>query len=68
VAIADVSGKTVHELISLDGRVAVVTGEARGIGFAICKRFAEVGAQVLVADLSEDAAKTAAGRICAQGG
>ena len=68
MAIADVSGKTLQELISLDGRVAVVTGGARGIGFAICKRLAEAGAKVLVADLSEDAAKTAADRVCEQGG
>ena len=68
MAIADVSGKMVQELISLDRRVAVVTGGARGIGFAICKRLVEAGAKVLVADLSEDVAKTAADRICEQRG
>lgn len=35
----------------LDGRVAVVTGGANGIGRACCVRFAEEGADVVVADL-----------------
>jgi NAD(P)-dependent dehydrogenase (short-subunit alcohol dehydrogenase family) len=47
----------------LDGRVAIVTGAARGIGFAIAARFAEEGAQVVVADLAEDAIGEAAARI-----
>jgi glucose 1-dehydrogenase len=35
----------------LDGRIAVVTGGANGIGRACCVRFAEEGADVVVADL-----------------
>ncbi len=35
----------------LDGRACVVTGGARGIGRAVCERFAEEGARVLVADV-----------------
>jgi len=37
----------------LAGRTAVVTGGAQGIGRAICRRLAEEGADVVVADLNE---------------
>jgi 3-oxoacyl-[acyl-carrier protein] reductase len=46
-----------------DGRVAVVTGAARGIGFAIGQRFADEGAQVAVLDLDAGQAKDAAARL-----
>jgi NAD(P)-dependent dehydrogenase (short-subunit alcohol dehydrogenase family) len=39
----------------LEGRVAVVTGGANGIGRACCVRFAEEGADVVVADLLDTA-------------
>ncbi len=39
----------------LDGKVAVVTGGASGIGAAIVDRFVEEGAVVVVADLQEEA-------------
>jgi 3-oxoacyl-[acyl-carrier protein] reductase len=40
----------------LEGKVAVVTGGANGIGRACCERFAEEGADIVVADVSADAA------------
>ena len=43
--------------MALEGRVAVVTGGARGIGRATCERFVADGARVVVADLAEDAGR-----------
>ncbi|MFS3128704.1 3-oxoacyl-ACP reductase FabG [Nocardioides sp. Bht2] len=46
-----------------DGRIAVVTGAARGIGFGTATRFAEEGAAVAILDLAVDAASDAAARL-----
>src|ERR1700751_96336 len=43
-----------------DGRVAVVTGAAQGLGRVIAKRFAEEGAKLVVCDIQEDRLATAA--------
>jgi len=39
--------------MKLEGKVAIVTGGARGIGAAICRRYAAEGARVVVADRRE---------------
>ena len=47
----------------LDGKVAIVTGSARGIGRATAQLLAEQGARVLVTDLDEGLAREAAAAI-----
>lgn len=41
----------------LDGKVAIITGAARGMGAAHARRFIENGAKVVVTDILEDAAE-----------
>jgi NAD(P)-dependent dehydrogenase (short-subunit alcohol dehydrogenase family) len=47
----------------LDGRVAVVTGGASGIGLASVRRLAAEGAKVVVADIDPDTGKAAADEV-----
>jgi 3alpha(or 20beta)-hydroxysteroid dehydrogenase len=52
----------------LDGKVALVTGAARGIGEAIARLFASEGAAVLVADRRDELGESVAAEIHAAGG
>ena len=48
---------------TLDGRVALVTGGASGIGLASCRRLAEHGATVVLADIQREKGEAAAKAI-----
>jgi 3-oxoacyl-[acyl-carrier protein] reductase len=52
----------------LEGKIALVTGAARGIGLAIALRLAEMGAAVAINDLNAEGAAAAADKIKAAGG
>jgi 3-oxoacyl-[acyl-carrier protein] reductase len=54
--------------LELTGRAAIVTGAARGIGFAIAERLSRAGASVVVADVDEEGAEAAAERLRGGGG
>jgi NAD(P)-dependent dehydrogenase (short-subunit alcohol dehydrogenase family) len=54
--------------LGLEGKVAVVTGGASGIGAAVCRQLASEGAEVVIADLNADAAHDIAADIRDSGG
>ena len=52
----------------LEGKAALVTGAARGIGAATCERLAREGAAVLAADVRIEEAEALAARLAGEGG
>ncbi|MBY2912349.1 SDR family NAD(P)-dependent oxidoreductase [Rhizobium leguminosarum] len=51
----------------LDGKIAVVTGAARGIGFAAVEALAEAGAAVVLTDMNPTLLKEATASLAAKG-
>ncbi|HXS03555.1 MAG TPA: SDR family NAD(P)-dependent oxidoreductase, partial [Rhodanobacter sp.] len=55
-------------MTSLNGKVALITGAASGLGKAIAELYAQHGASVAIADINQDAADKVAAEIKAAGG
>lgn len=51
----------------MEGKVALVTGAASGLGFATAKAFAEAGASVALADWNKQAVEEAARKLSVEG-
>jgi NAD(P)-dependent dehydrogenase (short-subunit alcohol dehydrogenase family) len=68
MAVADVSNRSLADLLSLEGRVAVVTGAARGLGAQIVRRLAEAGADVVAGDLDLAGVQAVAAEAAAASG
>ncbi|MBM4177611.1 SDR family NAD(P)-dependent oxidoreductase, partial [Candidatus Gribaldobacteria bacterium] len=51
------STKNIEQIFNFKSQVVLVTGGAKGIGFAICKRFAEQGANIVLSDIDEAVGK-----------
>ncbi|ALW88215.1 SDR family NAD(P)-dependent oxidoreductase [Deinococcus actinosclerus] len=57
---------TILDLFRLDGRHALITGGAQGIGFEIARGLAQAGARVTIADLNPNVGQTAAATLAGQ--
>ena len=52
----------------LDGKVAIITGGASGMGAEECRIFAREGAKVVIADVSDDLGRQVEAEIAESGG
>lgn len=66
--IADHTHRPLADLIRLDGRAAVVTGAARGLGAQIVRRLAEAGADVVAGDIDVAGVEALADEVRATSG
>ncbi len=64
----DTRDMTISELFDLTGKVAIVTGAAKGIGLAIAGRLTEAGASLLAVDIDAETLKTVCAEIGQRGG
>ncbi len=55
--------RTLREFMSLEGKVAIITGGASGIGLASAKRLADAGATIALCDINETKGKEAVTEI-----
>jgi len=52
--------KSIQQLYDFSGKVAVITGAAKGIGFGMAERLAEAGAKVVISDIDDKTGKAKA--------
>jgi 3-oxoacyl-(acyl-carrier-protein) reductase len=55
-------------MIDLTGKVAIVTGAARGLGKGIAEKLASLGAHVVISDMNQEGAEATVSQIVEQGG
>ncbi len=55
-------------MIDLTGKVAIVTGAARGLGKGIAEKLANLGAHVVISDMNQEGAAATVSQIVEQGG